>query len=77
MVPGMETDLERIREFRAVLQGFPLIVGAGVTSSNYDAQLEKADGAIVGSFLKDTGKDNGDVDGARVAELSGLLHALR
>lgn len=74
---GMETDLGRIREFRSVLQGFPLIVGAGVTSGNYEAQLEEADGAIVGSFLKDTGTDTGDVDGARVAELSGLVHALR
>lgn len=66
---GLETPLEKIAQFRAVLGGFPLIVGAGVTAGNCAAQLAEADGAIVGSTLKDTRRDDGDVDATHVAEL--------
>ncbi|SDS63039.1 BtpA/SgcQ family protein [Microterricola viridarii] len=74
---GMETSLERIREFRGILGEFPLIVGAGITAANCVAQLEDADGAIVGSFLKDTRKDDGDVLAAHVAELTAIAHGAR
>ncbi len=58
---GQETDLEKIRAFRRVLGAFPLIIGAGMTPENALAQLALADGAIVGSYFKDTHKDTGDV----------------
>ncbi|AMB58303.1 BtpA/SgcQ family protein [Microterricola viridarii] len=74
---GMETNLDRITEFRGILGEFPLIVGAGVTADNCVAQLAHANGAIVGSFLKDTRKDDGDVLGAHVAELTQIAHGAR
>lgn len=59
---GLLTPTEKVAEFRAVVgPGFPLVVGAGVTAANADAQLAGADGVIVGSALKDTLVDTGDV----------------
>lgn len=59
---GMETDLEKIKEFRTLIgNDFPLIVGAGLTAENCSSQLSIANGAIVGSYLKDSYKDTGDV----------------
>ncbi|CAH2715001.1 hypothetical protein BACCIP111895_02178 [Neobacillus rhizosphaerae] len=59
---GMETNLEKIKEFRTIIgKDFPLIVGAGLTAENCGTQLAIADGAIVGSYLKDSYKDTGDV----------------
>jgi hypothetical protein len=39
-----------------------LVVGAGVTPRNCAEQLAVADAVIVGSYLKDTYADTGDVD---------------
>lgn len=58
---GQETSMEKIEEFRKILKDFPLFVGAGVTKENCAKQLEYVDGAIVGSYFKDTYKDTGDV----------------
>lgn len=75
---GVETDPASILEFREILgSGFPLIVGAGVTAANCATQLARADGAIVGSSLKDNGRDDGEIDLANCAEMSGLFARLR
>lgn len=58
---GQETSIEKIREFKNTLQAFPLIIGAGITPDNCLEQLKIGDGAIVGSYFKDTYKDTGDV----------------
>ncbi|MBP0724145.1 membrane biogenesis protein [Bacillus sp. RG28] len=59
---GIETNLDKIKEFRAIIgDEFSLIVGAGLTAENFSNQLELADGAIIGSYLKDNYKDNGNV----------------
>lgn len=59
---GLETDITKIKEFRRIMgNDFPLVVGAGITADNLDDQLDVADAAIVGSYLKDTYKDNGNV----------------
>ena len=49
---GIETSIEKILQFREIIDDFPLIVGAGVTPDNAHEQLENADGVIVGSSLK-------------------------
>ncbi len=75
---GMETPIARLREFRFVLgAAFPLIVGAGLTAESCAEALAIADGAIVGSSLKDTLHADGEVSGARVAELMGEVRAVR
>ncbi len=64
---GLETPVAKIAEFRSILgPEFPLIVGAGVTPENCAAMLAQADGVIVGSYLKDTYIDTGDVDSDHV-----------
>ena len=75
---GMETPVERIREFRDVLgPSFPLVVGAGLTAENCADTLTIADAAIVGSSLKDTLQADGEVSAARVAELMRTVRATR
>ncbi|MDR0922257.1 MAG: photosystem I biogenesis protein BtpA [Lactobacillales bacterium] len=65
---GQETSMKKIELFRKELPDFPLIVAAGVTESNVKEQLAICDGAIVGSYFKDTRKDTGDICAKYVAE---------
>lgn len=74
---GEETDLDKIKLFRKNLGDFPLIVGAGVNSKNICEQLQFADGAIVGSYLKDNFEDNGEVDSTHVNEMVELFNQIR
>ena len=75
---GQETDLDKVRRFRALTGGhFPLLIGAGLTSANASEQLALADGAIVGSFFKDSYVDTGIVDEAHVRELMGVVADIR
>ena len=74
---GLETPPDKIEEFRRILgPGVPLIVGAGVTPDNCRTQLAQADGVIVGSYLKDTLTDTGDVDGQHVREFVAAVRRL-
>ena len=50
---GKETPLDKIKKFRAIIGNFPLIIGAGINSSNVQEQLQVGDGAIVGSAFKE------------------------
>jgi len=49
---GLETPIEKLKQFKHILPNFPLIVGAGVDYSNVIEQLMIADSAIVGSYFK-------------------------
>jgi len=60
---GQETSISKIDRFRKSLASdTPLIVGAGLTAYNVRNQLDIADGGIVGSWLKDNHRDDGDID---------------
>lgn len=74
---GQETSMDKILQFRKALGDFPLIVGAGVTKENIRTQFEVADGAIVGSYFKDTRKDTGELCGAHVKELMDIVNEIR
>lgn len=75
---GMETDLDKIKEFRAIIgDDFPLVIGAGLTAENCDTQLAIADAAIIGSYLKDNYKDNGNVSVEHVKHFMGELEKCR
>ncbi len=50
---GIETPIEKLRDFRKIMKDFPLIVGAGVNDKNISEQMDIADGAIIGSYIKD------------------------
>ena len=74
---GIETPLVKLKEFRAIMGNFPLIVGAGVTASNVYGQLIVTDGAIVGSYFKPNGDTQLPVDRAKVRELMEIVRGLR
>jgi predicted TIM-barrel enzyme len=75
---GQPTGLDKVRRFRAVTgAAFPLLIGAGLTAASAAKQLAAADGAIVGSFFKDTRVDTGLVLGAHVEELMQVVRAVR
>ena len=74
---GQETSMDKIEQFRAALGDFPLIVGAGVTPENAHKSLAVADGAIVGSYFKDTYKDDGDVSAEHIAALMAAVREIR
>lgn len=75
---GQETDLDKVRRFRALTgERFPLLIGAGLTATNAGDQLATADGAIVGSFFKDSYVDTGIVDDVHVRELMDVVAGIR
>jgi len=60
---GLETPVDKTAEFRAIVgPDFPIVIGAGVTPDGAARDLAKANAVIVGSYLKDTHVDTGNVD---------------
>ena len=51
----------------------PLFLGSGVTPENAPRLAPRADGAIVGTWLKEEGRVDRPVDSARVRELAAIL----
>lgn len=50
---GVPTPIGKVQEFKSMLKEFPVIVGAGVTIDTVGETYSVADGAIVGSWVKD------------------------
>ncbi len=71
---GLETPMPKLRDFRRVMERFPLIVGAGVTAENVREQLAVCDGAIVGSYFKN-GSTQAPVDRQRVRDLMSVVNS--
>ncbi len=59
---GLETPLDKIREFKRFLGEYPLVVGAGLTPRKVYEQLSIADGGIVGSAFKPNGDTKAPVE---------------
>ncbi len=75
---GLQTPMEKILAFRELLgPDYPLVVGAGVNPESISEQLTHADAVVVGSYLKDTYQDTGDVDAAHVKEFMSAVRRLR
>lgn len=74
---GIQTDLNKIKEFRNIIGNFTLIVGAGLTSDNCVPQLSIADGGIVGSYIKDNHHDNGEISETYTKEFMDKVKTLR
>lgn len=75
---GQGTDNGKILRFRSVVgPDYPLIVGAGMTAPTAADQMRIADGAIVGSYFKDSYKDTGIVDVGHVRELMDEVRKVR
>ena len=74
---GMEAPIDKIRRFKLACGDTPLVICSGVNVDNCAEQLAVADGAVVGSFFKDTGKDTGDVSAEKIELLMQQVYALR
>ena len=74
---GQATSMDKINTFRNALKDFTLIVGAGLTIENVSEQFEVVDGAIVGSYFKDTYKDSGDVSLEHIIDLMEKVKEIR
>jgi uncharacterized protein len=74
---GKETPFEKIRKFRELLGEHPLVIGAGLTPDNAYTQLCIADGAIVGSSLKEGNNTNNPVDRQRVKAFMSVVKEAR
>lgn len=75
---GQATPLEKLRKFRSIVgNAYPLLVGSGLTPESCRAQLELADGAIVGSYFKHDHRDRGELDLRHVRRLMGIVEDIR
>lgn len=70
---GIETPIEKLREFRSILpNSVPIIVGAGVNEQNSAEQSKYTNGAIIGSGVKFQSNTQYDVDALRVKAIREL-----
>ncbi len=75
---GAPTDPERLAAVRAAVgDGATVIVGSGVTPDAVDGLRGRADGVIVGTWLKRGGRVHEPVDEARVRTLRAALDGVR
>jgi predicted TIM-barrel enzyme len=70
---GVETPLEKVREFRRLMGSYSLIIGAGLNPQNAYNQLMIADGAIVGSYFKEEGKTENALNSGRIKKLMRIV----
>ena len=73
---GIETPLEKLKQYKSLLGDFPLIVGAGVNLDNVCQQLDIVDGAIIGSYFKLQKDTQLPVDRKKVASLMKIIRDL-
>lgn len=66
---GKATPMGKVLEFKSLSGEFPVIVGAGVTIDTVEETFAVADGAIVGSWLKDNHRDFGVVSESNVGRM--------
>lgn len=74
---GIETPIDKLRQYKSLLGEFPLIVGAGVNLNNAYEQLQICDGAIVGSYFKSEGNTQLSIDRTRVRDLMRIFNEVR
>ncbi len=66
---GVETPIEKIREVRKAFPQFPIFVGAGVNEGNIREQFSVANGAIIGSSIKEGER----IDLIKASRLKGMI----
>ena len=70
---GEATPIEMIERAKKVVK-IPVIAGSGVNAQNIDEQLHIADGAIIGSSLKEGGILSNPISAKLVKEVLAGLH---
>ena len=66
---GAAPDIEEAARLRKAVPDATILVGSGASVANLGALAEVADGAIVGSSLKVSGRMSGQVDSGRARDL--------
>lgn len=66
---GKPTDLAELRTVRAAVPDRPLLVGSGATTETIAELLAVADGAIVGTAIKQDGRTTAPIDPSRAEAL--------
>ena len=74
---GAEPDRDQWHRTRVSVPDRPILVGSGLTRQNALKLLREADGAIVGTYLKENGIIEKPVDETRVKELVRAIARLR
>ncbi len=74
---GTATGADDLRRARAAVPDLPILIGSGLDAANITALLPMADGAILGTALKEDGVTEAPVARARVREMVALVRALR
>ena len=74
---GAEPDRDQLRRVKESVPDRPVLIGSGLTSQNASQLLRDADGAIVGTSLKENGIVEGPIDQMRVRELVESIARLR
>jgi membrane complex biogenesis BtpA family protein len=74
---GAEPDRDQLRRIKDSVPDRPLLVGSGLTTQNAAKLLKDADGAIVGTSLKENGRIENPIDEDRVKELVKSITRLR
>lgn len=74
---GVETPIEKIKQYRDLVGNFPLIAAAGVTPKTCASQLAVADAAIVGSYFKQSHNARDEVCPENVRELMRVVNEVR
>ena len=77
LIAGAETNTETLRVVKDAVSSTAVFANTGVRTTNVDAQLAIADGAIVGTTFKVDGYIWSDVDQRRVAEFMQAARAAR
>jgi hypothetical protein len=73
---GAATPLARVQKVVAAVPGCPVLVGSGLDAASAPSLLAIADGAIVGSSVKQDGIVSNPVSAARVRELAAVFRGL-
>ncbi|MHA6616275.1 BtpA/SgcQ family protein [Pseudonocardia sp. DLS-67] len=76
LTAGADTSADTLRAVKAAVPGTPVFANTGVRADTVAAQLEVADGAIVGTAFKRDGHIWNEVDEARVAALMAASRTL-
>lgn len=67
------TPLSKVGEFKTIVGNFPVIVGAGVTHQSVKDTFRKADGAIIGSWIKNMHEISGKVNERYVRQIIEII----
>ena len=73
---GEEANIEEVRSVKKSIK-LPVLIGSGVTYENVESYLKTADALIIGSYFKEKGYWENEVDYARVKKFMDKVNIIR